>query len=111
MADDFDDDGDIDLLVSNWNTSGQIRYFSNAGKSEKDGQITFNDCTETAGLVGIFGGLNLVQADYDNDGRLDVLVLRGAWLDDKGHHPNSLLRNVGEGGCVQDPVDAFALSG
>ena len=100
VADDFDDDGDIDLLVSNWNTSGQIRYFSNAGKSEKDGQITFNDCTETAGLVGIFGGLNLVQADYDNDGRLDVLVLRGAWLDDKGHHPNSLLRNVGEGGQV-----------
>ena len=92
VADDFDNDGDIDLLVSSWHTSGQIRYFKNAG----DG--IFEDRTEAANLTGIVGGLNLVQADYDNDGRLDALVLRGAWLDDKGHHPNSLLRNIGADG-------------
>ncbi len=90
IADDFDNDGDLDLLVSRWDPSGQIRYFSNAG----DG--TFVDQTEAAGLIGILGGLNLVQADYDNDDRLDALVLRGAWLDEQGHHPNSLLRNVGD---------------
>jgi hypothetical protein len=38
----------------------------------------------------------MVQADYDNDGDVDVLVLRGAWLDDYGRHPNSLLQNDGK---------------
>jgi len=94
VADDFDEDGDIDLLVSNWDTAGQIRYFDNTGGGD------FEDRTDAANLTGIVGGLNLVQADYDNDGRLDVLVLRGAWLDDKGHHPNSLLRNIGADGSV-----------
>jgi ASPIC and UnbV/FG-GAP-like repeat len=48
-------------------------------------------------LEGITGGLNLIQADYDNDGDLDVLVLRGAWLENHGRHPKSLLRNDGKG--------------
>ena len=37
------------------------------------------------------------QADYNNDGHLDILVLRGAWLMKAGKHPNSLLRNNGDG--------------
>lgn len=95
IADDFDNDGDLDLLVSRWDPAGQIRYLGNKG----DG--SFDDQTEAAGLTGIFGGLNLVQADYDNDGRLDALVLRGAWLDEDGHHPNSLLRNITTGAQVR----------
>ena len=39
----------------------------------------------------------MLQADYDNDGDVDVLVLRGAWLSRSGLHPNSLLRNNGDG--------------
>ena len=42
------------------------------------------------------GGLNICQADYDNNGYADVLVLRGAWLDE-GRYPNSLLANRGDG--------------
>ncbi len=87
VADDFNNDGYVDLLTSTWDPSGQIRFFVN----NQDG--TFSDQTEIAGLIGIFGGLNLVQADYDNDGDLDVLVLRGAWLGANGRHPNSLLQN------------------
>ena len=87
VADDFNNDGYVDLLTSTWDPSGQIRFFSNNG----DG--TFSDQTEIVGLTGILGGLNLVQADYDNDGDLDVLVLRGAWLGANGQHPNSLLQN------------------
>ena len=41
-------------------------------------------------------GLNLLQADYDNDGDLDIYVLRGAWLGQAGRHPDSLLRNDGK---------------
>ena len=92
IADDFNDDGWLDVVVSDWNPDGQLRYFQNGG----DG--TFADRTNDAGLIGLLGGLNLVQADYDNDGDLDILVLRGAWLEEAGRgYPNSLLRNDGQG--------------
>ena len=39
------------------------------------------------------GGLNMFQADYDNDGCIDVFVPRGAWLHDHGQIPPSLLQN------------------
>ncbi|MDC0936860.1 CRTAC1 family protein [Pirellulales bacterium] len=94
VVDDFDNDNYLDVLVSTYNPSGQIRYFHNNGESGSG----FTDQTIEAGLKGILGGLNLVQGDYDNDGRVDVLVLRGAWFAEEGQHPNSLLRNVSTSG-------------
>ena len=91
VADDFDNDGYLDIVTTTWDTSGQMRYFRN----NQDG--SFSERTESAGLRGLYGGLNLVQADYDNDGDVDLYVLRGAWLSDDGRHPNSLLRNDGDG--------------
>jgi hypothetical protein len=91
VAEDFDGDGYIDLLVSTWDTSGAPRLFRN----NADG--TFSDRSQDAGLEGLYGGLNMVQADYDNDGDADVLVLRGAWAAEAGQHPNSLLQNDGRG--------------
>ena len=90
VADDFDNDGYLDLIVSSWDPAGQIRFFRN----NRDG--SFSDRTKEARLIGLYGGLNLVQADYDNDGDVDLLVLRGAWLEQNGRHPNSLLRNNGD---------------
>jgi hypothetical protein len=90
IAEDFDNDGFLDVVTSDWGPSGQLRYFHNNG----DG--TFSDRTEEAGLKGIVGGLNLIQADYDNDGNTDIFVLRGAWLGPIGcRQVNSLLRNDG----------------
>ena len=91
VADDLDGDGDVDLLVSTSDVTGQVRLFLN----NQNG--TFSERTKEAGLVGITGGLNMVQADYDNDGDVDVLILRGAWFEEAGQHPNSLLRNNGDG--------------
>jgi hypothetical protein len=90
IADDFDNDGWLDIAVSDWNPGAQLRFFRNNG----DG--SFTERTDEAGLHGLFGGLNLIQADYDNDGDLDIYVLRGAWLDKAGRHPNSLLQNNGK---------------
>ena len=86
IADDFDNDQYLDLIVSTFDPAGQIRYF----RSNRDG--TFADRTTEAGLKGIYGGLNILQADYNNDGHLDILVLRGGWNFEDGRHPNSLLR-------------------
>jgi hypothetical protein len=91
IADDFDSDGYIDLVVSSWDPAEPVRFFRN----RQDG--TFTEQTDAAGLRGICGGLNLVQADYDNDGDTDFLVLRGGWWSDAGKHPNSLVQNDGEG--------------
>ncbi len=90
-ADDFNNDGTLDLVVSAWDPAEQMRFFVNNG----DG--SFADRTRESGLSGLLGGINLLQADYDNDGHLDLLVLRGGWLGDSDRHPNSLLRNNGDG--------------
>ena len=91
IVDDVDNDGDLDIVVSTWDPRGQVRLFRNEG----DG--TFTDRTRQAGLLGLYGGLNMVQTDYDNDGWVDLFVLRGAWLGRNGRHPNSLLHNNGDG--------------
>jgi hypothetical protein len=91
VMDDFDNDGDLDLMISAMGLHDQLRFFLN----NCDG--TFAERTTEAGLIGEVGGLNMVQADYNNDGWMDVLVLRGAWFEKQGHHPNSLLRNNGNG--------------
>ncbi|MEM7263366.1 MAG: VCBS repeat-containing protein, partial [Planctomycetota bacterium] len=91
VLEDFDGDLDFDILCSSWGPSDPLRYLRNRG----DG--TFDDQSVAAGLDGFPGGLNLVSADYDGDGDVDVFVLRGAWLGDKGDYPNSLLRNDGKG--------------
>ena len=89
VLDDLNQDGWLDLMVSSWGLRDQLRYFENTG----DGQ--FEEKTVQAELSGLTGGLNLVHADYDNDGDHDVLILRGAWLNEG--HPNSLLQNNGDG--------------
>ena len=91
IIDDFDNDGDLDIVTSSYDTAGQLRYFRNEGVG------SFAEQTEAAHLLGLFGGLNIVQADYDNDGDIDIFVLRGAWFKEQGRHPNSLLQNDGQG--------------
>ncbi len=97
---DFNNDGLLDIMASSWGLSDQITLFINNG----DG--SFSDQTGAAGLTGIVGGLNLVHADYNNDGYADVFVLRGAWLGEG--HPNSLLRNRGDG-TFEDATDAAGI--
>jgi hypothetical protein len=91
ITDDFNNDGFIDLMLTSWAASHPMKYYENQG----DG--TFTDKTTQSGLTGITGGLNMIQADYNNDGYTDVFVLRGAWLEKLGVHPNSLLKNNGNG--------------
>lgn len=94
VLEDFDGDGDLDLVASAWSLDEQLRYFRNRG----DG--FFDERTREAGLEGITGGLNLSHADYDNDGNADLLVIRGGWLGDRGSYPPSLLKNLGGGAFV-----------
>ena len=91
MVEDFDGDGLLDIVTSTSDSFGPLKYFARLA----DGG--FEDRTETARLDEQLGGLNAVTADYDNDGDMDMLVLRGGWMKKRGHIRNSLLRNEADG--------------
>lgn len=101
---DFNNDDFLDLMVSSWGYDDQIRYFEN------DRQGGFVDKTAYTGLVGVTGGLNLKHADFNNDGYLDFIILRGAWLENYGQIPNSLIRNNGDGTFTDVTVEAGLFS-
>ena len=89
VADDFDGDGLLDIVVSSSDPALSLKFHRNGGEAG------FVDATAGSGLEDQMGGLDLIAADYDDDGDLDLLVLRGAWLGDDGQVRNSLLRNDG----------------
>jgi tetratricopeptide (TPR) repeat protein len=88
IVDDFERQGLFDVVTSDFGQCAPMHFFHNNG----DG--TFADRTAQAGLAEQLGGLNLIQADYNNDGCLDILVLRGAW---EFPQRMSLLRNNCDG--------------
>jgi hypothetical protein len=101
IAEDFDGDGLLDLALSSRDPCEPLRLYRNRG----DG--TFEDVTERAGLLDQLGGLNLVQTDYNNDGRPDIFVMRGGW---ETAIRNSLLRNNGDG-TFTDVTSSAGLAG
>jgi hypothetical protein len=90
-VEDFNRDGHLDLFMTSYGLNDPVNFFL------ADGKGGYVDHTIAAGLKGLVSGLNTVHADYDNDGDADILILRGAWLAEAGAHPNSLLRNNGDG--------------
>lgn len=98
IVDDFEGKGLFDIVTSDIGQCASMHFFRNNG----DG--TFADRTAQAGLSDQLGGLNMVQTDYNNDGCLDILVLRGAW-----EYPQrkSLLKN----NCNGTFTDVTATSG
>jgi tetratricopeptide (TPR) repeat protein len=88
IVDDFDGDGLWDVVVSSFDMCAPMRFYHNNG----DG--TFSDKSAKAGLTAQLGGLNLMQADYNNDGCMDILVTRGGW---EVPQRLSLLRNNCDG--------------
>ncbi|MBZ9631719.1 CRTAC1 family protein [Salegentibacter sp. LM13S] len=104
IVDDFNNDNLLDVFVSSWFPSGKLNYFINDGKGG------FIEKTASSGLEEVKGGLNMVQTDYNNDGFLDVFILRGAWMGPLGKYPNSLLRNNGDNTFTDVTIEAGLLS-
>ncbi len=99
IMDDFDGDGRLDLFVTSFDQTASAAFYRNNG----DG--TFDDRSDSVGLSGQLGGLVCYQADYNNDGRLDVYIPRGAWLSTPIRP--SLLRN--DGGTFTDVTESAGL--
>ncbi len=81
IVDDFNNDGYLDIVTSCWDLEGAMHYYRNNGNG------TFTDVSKESGLSEIKGGLNIIQADYNNDGYTDILVLRGPGWQNSANNP------------------------
>jgi hypothetical protein len=89
LMEDFDNDGLLDIVVTTWDATCPMALFCNNGCG------AFENRAASAGLTDQLGGVYAVQSDYNNDGQMDIFIVRGAWLP----YPvrPSLLRNNGNG--------------
>jgi len=104
IIDDFDNDGDLDVVLSSWGLDEKMSFFKNNGNG------TFSDASVSSKLAQYTGGLHIVQTDYNNDGFKDIFVPRGAWKKEFGREPNSLLRNNGDGTFTDVTIQSGLLS-
>ena len=102
---DYDNDGLLDIFFTNGaaipslektDSSFSNRLFHNNG----DG--TFTDVTEKAGLAGIGYSMGVAAGDYDNDGFVDLYVT--------GFNHNQLFHNNGDG-TFSDVTEKAGVAG
>jgi len=87
---DYDNDGDLDLLVTGFRSSGNRLY-------RNDGTNGFTRVTEgpLAALRGV--SQNPAWADFDNDGHLDLFIANSCERDASQGENNFLFHNEGDG--------------
>jgi hypothetical protein len=102
ITEDFDGDGLVDVFMTAVDYCSPVAMYRNIG----DG--TFENRSESAGLAQQLGGINTIQTDYNNDGHIDIFIMRGGW---ESSMRNSLLRNNGDGTFTDVTRDAGLLDG
>ena len=88
---DYDNDGNLDLFISRGTDNGaleQTLYRNN-------GDGTFTDVTDQAGVGSMADNRAAAWGDFDNDGYLDLYVVNSG-SDPEGKGPNYLYRNNGQ---------------
>ena len=112
---DYDNDGWLDLTVSNYQTETNTVYHNHDGTFFTDNTITSGIAEVTHGYL----GWGIKFFDYDNDGYQDIFVANGHLMDNitrlEKHvtYPqrNLLFRNLGDGrfANVISEIDGLAL--
>lgn len=102
IMDDFDNDGRLDIVTTSYDPAASMAIYRN------DGQGRFENRSQAARVQEQLGGLNCMQTDYNNDGYLDVFIVRGAWLPDPVRP--SLLRNNQDGTFTDVTLESGLLN-
>jgi enediyne biosynthesis protein E4 len=89
---DYDSDGDLDVYFVNGAAIPSLeketkKYYNRLYRN--NGDLTFTDVTEAAGVAGKGYGMGVAAGDYDNDGHPDLYVANVT--------ANQLFRNNGNG--------------
>jgi len=92
---DFDQDGDLDVYVSNYRLQANLLW-------RNDGEAGFEDVAEKLGVLATsegFGGghsIGSTWGDFNNDGWMDLFAGNFAHVDSRGDQPKSrFLQNLG----------------
>lgn len=101
---DFDQDGDLDVYVSNYRLQPNLLWIGDGSGAFAEQAAKYNAVATSSG----FGGGHAIGAawgDFDNDGRFDLFAGNFAHRDNRGDQPKSrFLRNRGaqEGYTFED---------
>ena len=104
---DYDNDGDEDIVA--------VGTYQPHALYRNNGDGTFTNVAEHAGIADPRGGWGSLFADYNNDGYLDLYITRGGW---SGAAENTLYHNNGDGtftdvthaAGVADPQSSFCAA-
>jgi hypothetical protein len=102
---DYNDDGLLDIFLTNGAAIPSLektgpQYWNRLYRNNGDG--TFTDVTEKAGVQGVGYSMGVTAGDYDNDGYVDLYVV--------GVNRNQLLHNNGNG-TFTDVTDKAGVAG
>lgn len=89
---DYDNDGDLDLFISRGTDEDPLKQTL----YRNNGNGTFTEVTDRAGLGALSNNRAAAWGDFNNDGFLDLYVVNSG-SDPDGKGPNFLYRNNGDG--------------
>ena len=104
---DYDNDGDLDIVA--------VGTYQPHALFRNNGDGTFTNVADAAGIADPRGGWGSLFADYDNDGYVDLYITRGGW---SGADENTLYHNNRDGtftdvthtAGVADPQSSFCAA-
>ncbi len=84
---DMDNDGDMDVVMTNHGEASQIL--------ENNGAGMFTDVTAGSGFTVNFDAIESMVEDFDNDGWLDILVTGPSWVMYRNNHDGTYTQTPG----------------
>lgn len=95
---DFDQDGDLDVYVSNYRLQPNALWVNDGAGRFRDAAEEYNVVATSAGFPGGHS-IGAAWGDFDNDGLIDLFAGNFAHQDERGDQPKSrFLRNLGPAG-------------